>query len=45
MNAKPRPAQPGGVPAVAHTLTAADAITLTLSVAEQVGQVGDRGRR
>jgi hypothetical protein len=35
MNSKPRPAPPGGVSAVAHTLTANDAATLTLSVAEQ----------
>ena len=35
MNSKPRQAPPGGVSAVAHTLTANDAATLTLSVAEQ----------
>jgi hypothetical protein len=35
MNSKPRPALQGGVSAVAHTLTANDATTLTLSVAEQ----------
>jgi hypothetical protein len=34
MNSKPRQAPPGGVSAVAHTLTANDAATLTLSVAE-----------
>jgi hypothetical protein len=37
MNSKPRQAPPGGVSAVAHTLTANDAATLTLSVAEQPG--------
>jgi hypothetical protein len=36
MNSKPRQAPPGGVSAVAHTLTANDAATLTLSVAEQM---------
>ena len=36
MNSKPRPAPPGGVSAVAHTLTANDAATLTPSVAEQM---------
>jgi len=36
MNSKPRPAPPGGVSVVAHTLTANDAATLTLSVAEQL---------
>ena len=35
MNTKPRPAPPGGASAVAHTLTANDATTLTLKVAEQ----------
>ena len=35
MNSKPRPAPPGGVSPVAHTLTANDAATLTLNVAEQ----------
>jgi hypothetical protein len=34
MNSKPRQAPPGGVSAVAHTLTANDAATLTLTVAE-----------
>jgi hypothetical protein len=34
MNSKPRQAPPGGVSAVAHTLTANDAATLTHSVAE-----------
>ena len=34
MNSKPRQAPPGGVSAVAHTLTANDAATLALSVAE-----------
>jgi excisionase family DNA binding protein len=34
MSSKPRPAPPGGVSAVAHTLTANDAAPLTLSVAE-----------
>jgi len=44
MNSKPRQAPPGGVSAVAHTLTANDAATLTLSVAEQAGApiAGDR---
>jgi hypothetical protein len=37
MNTKPRPASPGGAFAVAHTLTANDAATLTLKVAEQQG--------
>jgi hypothetical protein len=37
MSSKPRPAPPGGVSAVAHTLTANDAAPLTLSVAEQTG--------
>ena len=36
MNSKPRQAPPGGVSAVAHTLTANDAATLTLSVAEHL---------
>ena len=40
MNSKPRPAPPGGVSAVAHTLTANDAATLTLSVAEHTGTRG-----
>ena len=31
LNTKPRPAPPGGASAVAHTLTANDAATLTLS--------------
>ena len=31
MNAKPRPAPPGGVFTVAHALTATDAATLILS--------------
>lgn len=35
MNTKPRPAPPGGASAVAHMLTANDAATLTLKVAEQ----------
>jgi hypothetical protein len=39
MNSKPRQAPPGGVSAVAHTLTANDAATLTLSVAEQATQM------
>jgi hypothetical protein len=34
MNSKPRQAPPGGVSAVAHTLTANDAAPLTLNVAE-----------
>jgi hypothetical protein len=38
MNSKPRRAPPGGVSAVAHTLTANDAATLTLSVVEQPGR-------
>jgi hypothetical protein len=38
MSTKPRPAPPGGVSAVAHTLTATDATTLTLKGAEQNGQ-------
>src|SRR5580693_5407652 len=40
MNSKPRQAPPGGVSAVAHTLTANDAATLTLSVAEQLSATG-----
>ena len=39
MNTKPRPAVPGGASAVAHTLTASDAPTLTLKVAEQASQI------
>ena len=41
MNSKPRRAPPGGVSAVAHTLTANDAATLTLSVVEH--PAGDDG--
>src|SRR5689334_2080736 len=37
MNSKPRQAPPGGLSAVAHTLTANDAATLTPSVAEHRG--------
>jgi hypothetical protein len=37
MNTRPRPATPGGVFHVAHTLTAKDATPLTLNVAEQMG--------
>ena len=38
MNTRPRPAPPGGVFHVAHTLTANDATTLTLKGAEQRAQ-------
>ena len=36
MNTRPRPAPPAGPSAVAHTLTADDATTLTLSVGQQL---------
>jgi hypothetical protein len=45
MNSKPRQAPPGGVSAVAHTLTANDAATLTLSVAEHQAGNDDLNER
>ena len=41
MNTRPRPATPAGPFHVAHTLTATDAVTLTLNVAEQPRPSGE----